>query len=303
MDEILDVPTVAGELPCGWAGRVRSEERVPSGPGIVALLAGPGAEVSKAALDRLPDLRIVVVTSMGWDHVDVEAARARGVAVAGVEPYCVDEVAEHTIALILDLLRGVTWLDQGVRAGRWDGVRLGRTLAGTALGLVGLGRIGSGVAWRAGALGMVVSAFDPLVERAEAAGDDRGVRLVLSLEELVSSSDVVSLHVALGPGTKGLVDAQLLSRFRPGSYLVNVSRGEVVTEAALGAALREGRLAGAALDVLAHEPPGRDDPVLGFPRTVITPHSAWFSQGAVTRVSHSAGRVLAGELARAGLLE
>lgn len=290
-DQLVDTAAVAGELPAGWAARVRSEGKVPAGSGIAAVLAGPGSEVSAAVLEALPDLRVVVVTSMGWDHVDADAARARGVAVVGVEPYCVDEVAEHAIALVLDLLRGVTRLDASVRSGSWDYASLGRPVAGAALGLVGLGRIGAAVAWRAAALGMAVSAYDPVLGGgADAPG---GVRIVGSLDELVSGSDVVSVHVPLSPATAGLVDEALLARFRPGSYLVNVSRGEVVTEAALGAALLEGRLGGAALDVLAREPPSKGDPVLAFPRTVITPHAAWYSPAAIERLSRSAGRALA----------
>ena len=304
-DEIVDAAAVASELPEPWAGAVRAGDGLPSGDGIVALLAGPGTDVSGAAMDRLPDLRAIVVTSMGWDHVDTEAARSRDVAVVGVDPYCVDEVAEHAVALVLDLFRGVTWLDATVRAGSWDDRRLGRPVRGAALGLIGFGRIGAAVAWRAGGLGMVVSAYDPLLEPGTrtAAPEEGGfpgtVAVVPSLQDLVASSDVVSVHVPLRPETKGLIDKSLLAHFGEGSYLVNVSRGEVVTEPALGEALREGRLAGAALDVLAHEPPGPDDPVLAFPRTVLTPHAAWYSPAAIDRLSHSAGRALARVLADA----
>jgi D-3-phosphoglycerate dehydrogenase / 2-oxoglutarate reductase len=295
-DDIVDAAAVASELPKPWADSVRHGSDLPSGSGIVALLSGPGTDVSAAAMDRLPDLRVIVVTSMGWDHVDTDAARARGVTVVGVEPYCIDEVAEHTIALILDLLRGVTWLDQSVRAGFWDYASVGRPVRGTTLGLIGLGRIGAAVAWRANGLGMVVSAFDPFP--APGAGSGRtgahsDVRIVPTLEELVSGSEVVSIHVPLSAETRGMVDETLLSRFREGSYFVNVSRGEVVTEVALSAALRERRLAGAALDVLAHEPPSPNDPLLTSPNTVLTPHAAWYSPAAIARLSHSAGRVLA----------
>ncbi len=307
-DDIVDAAAVACELPEPWSGRVRSEDVLPSGAGVLALLAGPGTSISAAAMDRLPDLRVIVVTSMGWDHVDVDAARSRRVVVVGVEPYCVDEVAEHTIALVLDLLRGVTWLDATVRAGGWNHAGIGRPVRGAALGLIGLGRIGAAVAWRATGLGMAVSAYDPLLsEQAQVAGlvspqsagpsSPPDVRVVGALEELVSSSDVVSVHVPLNSETKGLVDRDLLGHFRVGSYLVNVSRGEIVTEQALGEALRSDRLAGAAHDVLCHEPPGRDDPVLGLPRTVLTPHAAWYSRAAIDRLSHNAGRALAPALA------
>ena len=296
-DDVVDAAQVTAELPQHWAGRVRVDLEMPSGPGIVALLAGPGSSVTDDVLSALPDLRAVVVTSMGWDHVDLEAARERHVRVAGVEPYCVDEVAEHTVALVLDLLRGITWLDASVRKGAWDHGRFGRPVAGAELGLVGLGRVGAAVAWRARALGMAVSAYDPFVGRNGPSGAATGVRAADSLESLVAGSDVVSLHVPLTQATRGLVDAGLLARARPGSYLVNVSRGEVVTEAALGDALRAGRLAGAALDVLGREPPGALDPVLGFPRTVITPHAAWYSPAAIERLSRSAGRETARLLA------
>ncbi len=296
VDEIVDAEAVIDELPADLASSVRRERCLPSGRGVVALLAGPGTEVTEAVLGRLPDLRVVVVTSTGWDHVDTEAATSCGVRVVGVDSYCVDEVAEHTIALILDLMRGVTWLDAEVRTGGWDHAGLGRTVKGAKLGLVGCGRIGSAVAWRAAALGMEVSAFDPALERRDSAEDTSqagAVLAALSLDALVSSSDVVSLHVPLVRETRGLVDAALLARFRPGSFLVNVSRGEVVTERALGEALRAGRIAGAGLDVLVNEPPAPNAPVLTFPRTVITPHSAWYSRAAIDRVSRNAGHALA----------
>lgn len=298
-DDIVDVALVELELPGCWSGRVRFEPGLPARPGVVALLAGPGTEVSAAALDRLPDLRAVVVTSMGWDHVDADAARSRGMTVAGVGPYCVDEVAEHTLALVLDLLRGVTLLDGAVRAGGWDGGGVGRPVRGASLGLVGMGRIGAAVAWRAGALGMRVSAFDPFVDPVSPPGAPGapGVAMTSSLESLVAESDVVSVHVPLSPSTEGLIGREILARFREGSYLVNVSRGGVVTEQALAEALRSGRLAGAALDVLAHEPPRPGDPMLSAPHTVITPHAAWYSPAAVERLSQSAGALLAEALA------
>lgn len=124
--------------------------------------------------------------------------------------------------------------------------------------------------------------------------------MAASLDTLVAGSDVVSVHVPLTPQTEGLIGRDVLARFREGSYLVNVSRGEVVTEEALAEALQNGRLAGAALDVLAHEPPGAGDPMLSAPRTVLTPHAAWYSPAAVERLSQSAGAVLAGALAEKG---
>lgn len=293
-DSIVDADVVRSGLPAGWQSRVRQQEELPVGIGIVGVLVGPNHDLSAAAMDALPDLRVVVATSMGWDHIDVTAASTRGIAVRGVEPYCVDEVADHTIALVLSLFRGVTGLDRSVRAGAWESVGTGRPLRGAVLGVMGYGRIGAAVAARAQGLGMSVLAYDPIVSDG---GPGSGVAFVASLEDLVSSSDVVSLHVPLSETTRGIIDDAVLSKFRPGAFLVNVSRGEVVDQEALGVALSSGALAGAALDVLMREPPPPGDPVLDFPHTILTPHSAWFSSEAIVRLSRCAGSVLSAALA------
>lgn len=294
-DSIVDLQVAAAELPVRWRGHLESVDGLPEGEDVAAILVGPDRSVTEATLQRLPGLRAIVVTSMGWDHVDVESAKRRNIQIAGVEPYCVEEVAEHTIALIFDLLRGITRLDREVRRGQWDFGRAGRAVRGASLGIVGLGRIGRAVAWRAVALGMVVSAYDPYLDE-NGDGPD-GVRSVPSLEALVARSDVVSVHVPLSPETTTLIDGELLSSFRPGAYLVNVSRGDVIDERALATALSDGRLAGAALDVLAREPPARCDPLVASGATVVTPHAAWYSPEAVARLSGSAGRALARLLA------
>lgn len=290
-DSIVDLAIAAAQLPVRWRGHLESVDGLPEGDDVAAILVGPDRSVTEATLGRLPGLRAIVVTSMGWDHVDVESATRRNIHVAGVEPYCVEEVAEHTIALVFDLLRGITRLDREVRRGQWDFGRVGRAVRGASLGIVGLGRIGRAVAWRAAALGMGVSVYDPYLDKSGEGLD--AVRFAPSLEELVARSDVVSVHVPLTSETTTLIDAELLSSFRPGAYLVNVSRGDVVDERALATALADGRLAGAALDVLVREPPPRCDPLVGSGSTVITPHAAWYSLEAVARLSESAGRALA----------
>lgn len=293
-DSIVDTNVVRKQLPAVWQTRVRRQEVLPVGMGIVGVLVGPGHDLSGAAMDALPDLRVVVVTSLGSDHIDVTAAASRGIAVRGVGPYCVDEVADHTIALVLSLFRGITRLDRSVRAGAWENVGIGRPVRGSVLGVVGYGRIGAAVAARAHGLGMRVLAYDTIVS---AGGPGSEVAFVASLAELVSSSDVVSLHVPLSETTRGLIDGAVLSKFRRGAFLVNVSRGEVVDQEALGVVLSSGALAGAALDVLVREPPPPGDPVLDFPHTILTPHSAWFSPEAIVRLSRSAGSVLSAALA------
>jgi D-3-phosphoglycerate dehydrogenase / 2-oxoglutarate reductase len=293
-DPVVDADVVRNELPAGWQSQVRQQEELPVGIGIVGVLVGPNHHLSAAAMDALPDLRVVVATSLGWDHIDVTAAATRGIAVRGVGPYCVDEVADHTIALVLSLFRGITGLDRSVRVGAWETTGTGRPLRGAVLGVVGYGRIGAAVAARAQGLGMSVLAYDTV---ASDVGPGSEVAFVASLEELVSSSDVVSVHVPLSETTRGLIDGAILSKFRPGAFLVNVSRGEVVDQEAVGAVLSSGALGGAALDVLVREPPPPDDPVLDFPHTILTPHSAWFSPEAIVRLSRSAGSELSAALA------
>jgi D-3-phosphoglycerate dehydrogenase len=270
--------------------------RVPAGPGIVALLLGPETPLTPAQVAALPDLRIVAVTSTGVDHVPVEAVAAHGAWVTSNVGYCTEEVADHTLALILGLLRGITVLDRAVRAGRWDVREVGpRRVAGTALGLVGLGRISQSVAGRAGALGMRVLAYDPF--RADDVFDRCAAERTGTLSELLGRADVVSLHAPLTPRTKGLLDTKAFAAMRPGAFLVNVARGALVDHSALADALRAGRLAGAALDVLPVEPPGADDPMLGLDRVVVNPHAAWYSPQALVRPYRQAAGYVADVLA------
>ncbi len=253
--------------------RVERGEALPRGPGIAALLVPPEIPVSGPECEALPDLRIVAATSTGFDHLDLEAlsaARVWGTHCAG---YCDDEVADHAIAFALDLLRGITILDRSVREGGWDHrPSPPRRIAGAVLGIVGLGRIGREVARRAGALEMRVLAHDPFVEGSGAPGVE-----MVELDELLGAADVVTLHALLTPESRGMIGEQELQRMRPGAYLVNCSRAALVDHDALGAALRTGHLGGCGLDVLPIEPPADHEPAMRWPRTIVTPHSAWFS--------------------------
>jgi D-3-phosphoglycerate dehydrogenase / 2-oxoglutarate reductase len=246
-------------------------------------------------LDALPRCRLVVRYGVGVDNVDVEAAAARGVWVANVPDYGRDEVADHTLALALAVLRGVVALDRSVREGHWDleAARPLRRLSALTYGVVGCGAIGTAMAGRAAGLGMRVLGYD--VPRVRSAPPIERV----PLDELLSSSDVVSLHAALTPATRHLLGAEALRRMRPSAFLVNTARGGLVDAAALLAALDAGELAGAALDVLEGEPPDE----LGWrlarhPKVVMTPHAAWYSEEAFhtlkTEVAREALRVLEG---------
>ena len=292
VDPAGDIGAVAASL-AGIPGvRAECAAAVPSGPRVSGLLVGPDVAVGVAELQRLPDLRIVAATATGYDHLDLAAIAAAGAWATHCPGYCDEEVAEHAIAFALDLLRGISLLDRSVRGGQWDYRAVpSRRVAGAVLGIVGLGRIGRGVASRARALQMRVIAADPDVRD----GSPWGVAM-LPLAELLETADVVTLHAPLTPATRGMIDADALRRMKPGAYLINCARAALVDQEALGAALRSGHLGGCALDVLPEEPPPAGQPALNWPRTVLTPHAAWFSPQSAAEPYRRAGEAVAAVL-------
>ncbi|MCC6224610.1 MAG: C-terminal binding protein [Thermoleophilia bacterium] len=285
--------------PLDWAiedlrGAGVSVERAdrPGGRDVIGLLVSPEVAVGAAELARLPRLEAVATNSTGFDNLDVETLAAAGVWCSNVAGYCTEEVAEHTIALVLALLRGVAELDRRVRAGEWDVLaHPPRRLAGAVLGIAGCGRIGRAVATRAAALGLTVRAYDPLVPATEVRR--AGAEPVASLHELLAGADCVTLHLPLSAETAGLVDAAALAAMRPGAYLVNCARAGLVDHVALGESLASGHLGGAALDVLPREPPAAGEPALRWPRTILNPHAAWYSPEAYELAYRLAARDLA----------
>lgn len=235
-----------------------------------------------ATLAALPRLRYIGVLATGHNVVDSAAARARGIPVTNVPAYGTASVAQHTFALLLELARGVGHHAATVRAGRWsaqpdfcywDTPQL--EFDGLVLGLVGSGRIGASVAALGRACGMEVRI-------ATRAGGRR------ELESVLRAADVVSLHCPLTPDTRHLINAETLGWLKPTAFLLNTSRGPLIDEPALAAALAAGRLAGAGLDVLSVEPPPADHPLLHAPRCLITPHLAWGAVAARTRLMRTA---------------
>jgi D-3-phosphoglycerate dehydrogenase len=273
IDEVGDLEAARGALSGHSDVTVERATQLPSGDDIVGVLVGTEVPVGPGELAALPSVRIVAATATGYDHLDLEAIAAAGAWATHCPGYCDDEVAEHALAFALDLLRGVTLLDRSVHAGRYDHLDApGRRVSGSVLGVVGLGRIGRAVAWRAHALGMRVLAADPLLDPALA-----GPAEVVELDVLLAAADVVTLHALLTEQTQGLIGPAELGLMRPDAYLVNCARSALVDHEALGEALRAGRLGGCALDVLPDEPPSPNEPALGWPRTIINPHSAWYS--------------------------
>ena len=247
------------------------------------------APLSAETLSRLPDLRFVAVTATGYDVVDVAAARARGVAVSNVPEYSTDSVAQHTIALLLELAQHVGEHDAAVRAGEWqrspDFCFWHRTpieLAGLAFGIVGFGRIGRRVGEIAHALGMRILASTRVAHSHGPAPrhpvEWRGV------DEIFREADVVSLHCPLGADRAKVVEPARLATMKPTALLLNTARGALVDEDALAGALRDGTIAGAGIDVVSVEPMRADNPLLRAPNCVITPHLAWGSLAARRRL-------------------
>ena len=232
----------------------------------------------RALLEKLPRLRLLVTTGMRNASIDLAAARERGVVVCGT-PGASGTTGELTWGLILALLRQIPREDRSLREGKWQ-TTVGLGLAGKTLGIIGLGTIGSQVAKVGAAFSMEVIAWSQNLdaERAGRAGAKRVER-----DELLARADVVTIHLVLSERTRGLMGARELARMKPTAFLVNTSRGPIVDEAALAAALREGTIAGAGIDVYDSEPIAPDHPLLAAPNAVLTPHL-----GYVTRESYSA---------------
>jgi D-3-phosphoglycerate dehydrogenase len=278
LDPAGQVDTVRAALAGHAEVTVEWADTLPEARDVVAVLVPPEVPVGPAELAGLPGLRIVAATSTGFDHLELEAIAAAGVWASHCAGYCDEEVAEHAIAFALDLLRGVTQLDREVRAGAWNEVLVQpRRVAGAVLGVVGLGRIGREVARRGRALGMRVLAADPLIDPA-AAGDAE----LVELPRLLAEAEVVTLHTPLTAGTRRMIDAGALAQMRPGAFLINCARSDLVDHAALGDALRSGALGGCALDVLPREPPIPGEPALDWPNTLINPHMAYYSPETAT---------------------
>jgi phosphoglycerate dehydrogenase-like enzyme len=253
------------------------------GPGVAAILVSPDSPVTAADIARMPDLRVIATASTGIDHIDTGAAARAGVEVRDAGDYCAEEVADHALALLVALLRGVPVQDRSVQAGEFDHRAGGvpRRLAGTRLAVLGYGRIGRALAGRAEALSMDVRWFDPYV----AGGTEA------DLDELLGWAEAVSLHMPLTPETEGLLDARRLGLLAPGTILVNTARAAIVDRAAM----LEATHVRAALDALWERPPAAD--LLGHEHLVLTPYVAWYSatteREPYVRAARAAAEVLA----------
>lgn len=259
--------------------------------GAAGILLRPGY-ITPSLLDLLPDLRIVAVHGAGVDQVDVDACTERGVLVTNAPGANADAVAELAMGLMLSLLRRIPQSAERVRNDRvWGEARhTGGELKGKSLGLVGFGQIGTRVTRIARAFGMSVCAHDPGV----AAKDIRaGGAKPMKLEALLKASDMVSLHAPHIPATHHLINRSALSKMKKGAFLVNTARGPLIDEKALLAALKNGRLGGAALDVLEGEPPDPSSPIFDAPNLIVTPHIAGSTHECLATIARTAAEDIA----------
>jgi glyoxylate reductase len=268
--------------------------RVAGKRGVICLLTD---RIDRALLEAASDLKIVANIAVGYDNIDLAAARERGVVVTNTPDVLTGAVAEFTWGLILSVTRRIVESDRVVRGGQWRGwgldYMLGMELRGKQLGIVGFGRIGQAVAARAGAFGMTVACYDRTSQPPAGTG-----LLSMSFDQLLVTSDVVSIHTPLSPETTHLFDRRALARMKRSAYLVNTSRGPVIDEDALAWALGERLIAGAALDVYEREPVVHPA-LLSLPNVVLAAHLGSATRETRTAMAELAARnliaVLAGE--------
>jgi D-3-phosphoglycerate dehydrogenase / 2-oxoglutarate reductase len=262
-----------------------------------ALLNTYAGPITAEVMARMPNCKIIARYGIGVDTIDLDAATAAGIIVTNNPSYCIEEVAEHTMALVLACARKVALYDRLVRAGRWE-VPGGKPIfrvAGSTLGLVGFGNIARQVARRAAAFGMRILFFDPFIEQSEA-GPEVEKRELMSL---LTEADFVSLHAPLSPETQKLIDEKALKVMKASAFLINCARGAIVDTDALVEALDSKAIAGCALDTIEPEPLPDKHPLRGRDNVLITPHAAWYSEQAMAGLQAGAPgevrRVLIGQ--------
>lgn len=267
-DEQKQIAALGSEL---FLQKSRTEDEIIAACRDADIVLDESSFLPARVIGQLAACRAIIVYGVGYDRIDVAAATQAGIVVANIADYCTEEVSDHTAALLLAAARRVVTMDRNIQRGGWyDFPQNGpiHRLSTLTLGLVGLGRIGRGVVRKMAGFGMRTLVADPYL-----AADlvPPGVELA-PLERVLRESDLISIHVPLGPPTRGLIGEAAFRAMKPSAILVNTSRGPVVDEEALARALREKRLAGAALDVTAQEPLADDSPLRGLEHIILTPH-------------------------------
>lgn len=256
------------------------------------------APVTRSVLERMAAGAAIIRYGIGYDNINIPAVRELGISASYIPDYCVEEVADHTAALILASARKLLPLDQAVRRGEWSVNEMAGYLPAfskTTIGFLGLGRIGLSVMRRLQAFQFRFIAMDPMLAPRQA--EQHGIELV-SRAELLRQSDILSLHVPATEETTHFINKESLLQMKPTAVIVNTARGKLVDELALAEALHAGRVGGAALDVFDQEPPDMSSAIRSAPNTILTPHAAWYSNESLTRLQSLAAedldRILSG---------
>ncbi len=249
------------------------------------------ARVNANVINAMTRARVIVRYGIGVDNVDLEAARARNIPVCNVPDYCIEEVADHTLAFILAVTRQVVPHTLALRAAKWGlavPLTAMRTLRDLTVGVVGFGRIGRAVVKRLAAFGCAVVVFDPLVPAVEI---EKSQARAASFDEILREADVLTLHCPSTPQTRRLMNHDTFAKLKPGAAFINIGRGDLVETTALTEALQNGHLSGAALDVFDPEPPPADHPIPKMPNVVLSPHIASASPVAVKKLRETAANL------------
>jgi len=238
------------------------------------------ALLTRRVLENLPKCKVISRYGVGVDSIDLKAATDLGIIVANVPDYCIDEVADQTVSMILALIRKAAFFDQKVKSGQWDfrlGIPINR-IRGKTLGLIGCGKIGMEVAKRISSFGMKVIAFDPYIEKTQG-----GIELK-DFDSVLKESDVISIHCPLNDSTRHLIGERGFEKMERKPLLINTSRGAIVDEKALINALKQGHISGAGLDVLEKEPPDSKNPLLKMENVILSPHIGFYSEESISEL-------------------
>jgi D-3-phosphoglycerate dehydrogenase len=259
------------------SAQCKTEEDVISACRDADALINQYAPISRKVIEALDNCKVITRYGVGVNTIDLDAATEKGICVANVPDYCIDEVADHALALLLCWGRKVTLANHHVKQGNWD-FKVTQPiyrLRGRTIGLVGFGKIPQALADKVKPLGLKVVAFDPFFPKHLA--EEKGVTLV-ELDELCSLSDYISVHAPQMESTRGMIGEKQFSLMKKNTIIINTSRGPVINEGALVQALSKGLIAGAALDVVEEEPIAQDHPLLSMENVILTPHVAWYSE-------------------------
>jgi len=242
-----------------------------------AVIIDADTNITQSVIEEMKRCKIIITASVGFDHIDLKAASSKGIYVSNVPGYCAEEVADHTIGLMIAVTRKILILNKSTRAGKWDDWQAAEPvfrLRDRTLGIVGLGRIGTAVSLRAKALGLRVIAYDPYIP----IGRDTSVGVKsVQFDVLLRESDIISMHAPLTDETRHMVGSREIEKMKQGVFIINTARGALIDPKALVDALNSGKVAGAGLDVFEKEPPDQDDPFLRMDTVVVTPHTGFLS--------------------------